>query len=384
MSIEVGKTAKFKGYTELEPGQDEILIAGEVLNVVEYDAEGQAYTVTAVEDPERADTIFVEEMEEIVVAAPAKSRRRGAAAPAVAVTEEIPPAEAAAPAAPAAPAKGGRKAKAAAAPAAAPAAEPAKAAKAEKPAAPVKPATKLIVIDTIQDMVGSHETALESAKSISGRLNEIREQEEEALFSLGGLLAYINEEQAFKSLGYEDLASYSEAELGFKKRRAEYYIRLYTELTGAGVSMKDIEGIGWTKLRALLGVIDKSNKKELLSKAKKMSRDDLADHMKEVKSSVNKASPSSEAPEFVKFPAFRLFKDQAVAFEAVIKAAQTQYNVDNMAEALFYLATDWQIAQDGDVPVEDALAALNARYGTTYGQEDADEVADEEDATVAA
>lgn len=386
MAIKVGDKARFTAYEALQEGQDEILIAGEEVMVVAYDEENGSFTVTAVDDDSRSDALFPEEMEEIVEEAKPARRTRAAAKP---------EAEAA-PAAKPAPKAAAKAAKPAAAPkaetkaAAKPAAKAA--AKAEKPqaekpaaekAAAPAPAKTFIAIESIEDMVGSHETALASAKEYAEQLAEIRDREEETLFNLGGLLSYINSEKAYQQLGYQDFASYAEQEVGLKKRSAEYYIKVYTDLTGAGVTLKDIEGIGWTKLRALTGAIDKSNKKELLKKAKTTKRDDLVEYMKEYKANTGKASPTTAAPEFIKFQAFKLFKDQGQSLESIIEQAKKTYEVDIMAEAIFYMAMDWMQSQDGDVSLEDALATLNARYGTSYGEEEEQVEAAEEQAATA-
>jgi len=243
----------------------------------------------------------------------------------------------------------------------------------------------MVVIATIKDMIGTHETALASAKTIAGTLNDLREQEEQTVFSLGGLLVYIRNEAAYKQGGYADMAAYLEAELGMKERSGQYYMRLYTELTDAGVTLAQIEGIGWTKLRSLLGSITSENKTQLLAKAKRMTRDELADHMKEVKAKVGKASEAGpEVQPLTKFPAFKMFPDKAAAFEAAVKAAQKAYDVDNMAEALFYAMNDWMQSQDADVPLEVALETLNAKYGTDYGQNENEGEDEEEEAQAAA
>lgn len=105
--------------------------------------------------------------------------------------------------------------------------------------------------------------------------------------------------------------------------------------------------------------------------------------MKEYKANTGKASPTTAAPEFIKFQAFKLFKDQGQSLESIIEQAKKTYEVDNMAEAIFYMAMDWMQSQDGDVSLEDALATLNARYGTSYGEEEEQVEAAEEQAATA-
>lgn len=374
MAIEVGQKAKFKGYSQLEEGQEPILTEGELVDVVRYSEEDELYTVASVADPNKADSVFVDELDEApaeateAAPAPAKTKRTRAkgkakdAAPEPEAAAEEPEAAAEEPEGTADEPETTT--------------EPEPASAKTKPAAAAKPAANgrgIVVLETIKDMVGSVDTALASAKQVAAALTNLREQEEQTVFTLGGLLSYIKQVEGYRQAGYEDISAYSERELGLKKRSADYYIRIYTELTEAGVTLKQIEGIGWTKLRTLMGAINPENKTELLKKARAMSRDDLEEHMKTVRANIAKGSPTTEAPQMTKFPAFRLFKDQADTFQTGLQSAMSTYNVDNMAEALFHVMMEWLQGQNADVPAEAALDTFNARYGTDFSMDEDDE-----------
>ena len=68
-------------------------------------------------------------------------------------------------------------------------------------------------------------------------------------FELGGVLNKINKEQWLGPYGsFDELC---EQEFGFKKSKAHYLMAIYKKLLVVGLSWKDVEEIGWSKLRLL-------------------------------------------------------------------------------------------------------------------------------------
>ena len=450
-------TMTFAGYAEeLADGQDEILKKGEAVVVQKYNADDDSYTVSAVDDPDRADTVFLEELSE-PVAAPARSRRAKASVKAdpepVEVDDDetdddetdddetddeagVTPAEingmkksevlklagdegitltstkildmraeliaemfgdadqdededededeepVAAPAPKRARASAGGKKPQGTAKAKGTTRAKAKATDSKAKATGGK---TVAVLPMVKDMVAERETAIASAKKLAEQLaavgeqeNELREQSEEAKLMLGGTLLWIKQNDAYKDEGFETFDEFCEGTLGLKPRACHYYIRTHETCLEAGITEAQIKGIGFTKLRELIGVVTKENKKDLLASAREMKRDDFAAHVREVKK--GKASPSDpNATKFVKFPAFRVFDDRAEVLNTAIDAAKKTFSVDNMSDALVNIASEWLGSQDADVSLEDALAALNARYGTNYTVDDEDDFDEDED-----
>lgn len=385
MSIPVGSKATFKGYAELNPGDPEILTQGAIVLVTGYSAEEDKYSVELDGDDSVVDTLFSDEIEALpveqpVVAEAPKARTRGAAKAAAAPAAPAPVAEPAKPAAapkkaaakaatapaPAttAPAKPATVAKPAAAPAKATPAKPAEAPKAAAPAAAPAAPGKLVIMASIRGYVGEADHAVQSAKDLASRLGTLSEQEEETKFQLGGTLAFIKANSIFKTRGHETIEAFCEAEIGLKSRSCQYYIATYEALTVAGITEKEIEGIGFSKLRAVATVIDASNKTALIKKAKTMTRDDLVDHVKEVKQSKGAVNPTDpNAATFMKFKAFKMFEDQGQLVDRAVTEAKSRFQVESFSEALFHIVSEWMQAQDMDIPVEAAVANLNARYG---------------------
>lgn len=372
MSIEIGQKATFKGYGELEEGQEEILEEGETVTITGYSEEEDLYNVET--DDERMDTAFAEELEAIEeeeeaeeeAPKPARSRKKAPAKKAPAKK---------------APAKSKAKAKDEEAEDEAPAKKttakkaPAKKAPAKKAPAKAKAAPKedpvkaLVVADNIAELVSDDDTAIASAEELAESLTEQTEAAEVTKFQLGGVLAYVKAHELYKEQGFEKVEDFCEQKLGLKARSCQYYILTYTSLTEAGITDAEIEKVGMTKLREIAGVVDKKNRRGLIGKASKLSRDDLQAHVRDIKA--GKASPTDkDAPARVKVPAMNLFKDQGETLLGYIEEAKKLYEVDNMGEALYFAMTDWAQSKQQEVSTEEALEAFNAEHGTDFALED--------------
>jgi hypothetical protein len=363
---------KFKGYDELPEGEEEILVKDELVKVIGYNDETENYLVEALDDAERVANVFEEELDEAPAdeeEAPKKTTRsrsksKAAAKPAAKETKAKDKTSKAK-----TKAKSG-KTKAAETEAPAKEAEPAK--KTTKRTAAKKSEEKaggIVVMDSIKELVADHDTALVSAKQLADTINEDLEQLEQSKFTLGGVLSYIKAEKAYEDEGFESIEAYCEEKLALKDRSCQTYMQVYTNLTAAGVTEKEIEGVGISKLRTVASVIDKKNKRSLIAKAKKSTRDDLVAHVKEVRTGkVNAADP--DAPKFAKVPAMSLHEDKADVVKGAFEEAMKVYEVDSMAEAMYHIAVDWMQAQEAEVPIEDALETFNNRYGTDFELEE--------------
>lgn len=87
-------------------------------------------------------------------------------------------------------------------------------------------------------------------------------------FKLGGLLVRISEE----AVGYDNFESLLVAEFpSLKKRKAQYLMRIYTNLIAAEVAWGSVSHIGWSKLKEIAKVITKENAAEWIKKAEELT-----------------------------------------------------------------------------------------------------------------
>lgn len=86
-------------------------------------------------------------------------------------------------------------------------------------------------------------------------------------FRLGGLLARIHREKWYVGAGHADFRSYVEQRHGFRLRKALYLVSIYESVIELGLGWAELQPVGWSKLKELVGVIDKHNAREWLATA---------------------------------------------------------------------------------------------------------------------
>lgn len=371
--IEIDTIVIFRGYGELEEGQVEILEAGEQVKVVGYDPTQETYMCESLDNENQADNAFFEELaadpSQAVEEEKPKAKPRSRTKPKAAAEKE----EATEDATDEKPKKTPAKSKA---PAKSKTKTTAKSKAEDKPAdkAPEKAETGgkadtktggLIVHDQIKTLVKDGETAVQSAQTLGEAIVERSDALEESKFQLGGVLGYISENELYKGVGYETMEAFVQDRVGVGLRQSQHYIKTYRDLTAAGVTAKQIEGIGMSKLRALSGVIEPSNRAALLKEARKLTRDGLEEHVKEIKAG-RKDATDTGASKMKKVPAMKVFDDQAEVIESALDDAKSKFSVESAGEALYHIATEYLQGQGAEVSYEDALAHFNATWGTDY------------------
>ncbi len=96
---------------------------------------------------------------------------------------------------------------------------------------------------------------------------EIAESSDFDAFRLGGLLARIHRERWYVGAGYADFRSYVEARHGFKLRKALYLASIYESVIDLGLTWQELRPVGWSKLKELVGIVDRDNAQAWLATA---------------------------------------------------------------------------------------------------------------------
>lgn len=97
--------------------------------------------------------------------------------------------------------------------------------------------------------------------------SEIAEASDFDAFRLGGLLARIHRERWYVGAGYPDFRSYVEARHGFKLRKALYLASIYESVIDLGLTWQELRPVGWSKLKELVGIVDRDNAQAWLATA---------------------------------------------------------------------------------------------------------------------
>lgn len=200
---------------------------------------------------------------------------------------------------------------------------------------------------------------LETAKSLVT-------QAEQSFFLLGGVLAEIHRTKAYVEAGFDAEGGWEEflnAEMGIEYRKAMYLVDIYKTFSKLEIDEARLAKIGWTKAKLLARQLRGANADEiedLLDAAEEMTRDDLEQHIKETTVG-GKAKGDKVKKVVYKMVAFA---DEADYIGGAIQRAQEMVEGGDVNEAMKHIFREWAMAADGvEVPVEDAIKALEQRYG---------------------
>lgn len=164
------------------------------------------------------------------------------------------------------------------------------------------------------------------------------------------LLAYEAEKNKFyNEWGFKDFEEYAEKELKMRYRKLKHFIKIGKKVTDLNLPKDRLEKLGWSKVSALLGILDPTNIDEWLGKAEKMSVREVIESVKVVK--IN--DPNVTTPKIVKIN-FKLHEDTASVVLDALEVAKTLTGQDCMALAIEMICSDWMQAQAA-VPTKGSL-----------------------------
>lgn len=144
-------------------------------------------------------------------------------------------------------------------------------------------------------------------------------------FRLGGVLKRIHENSWFEEK-YPTFAEYVENEFGFKLRKAQYLMTIYTELTHQQIPWEKISKLGWTKIKELAPILSIENVDEWVAKAEPVSVAELKILIKGQTPDDNTASTKTQSD--VKSMNFKLKNDQVDTVASALAKAKAQINTE--------------------------------------------------------
>lgn len=223
----------------------------------------------------------------------------------------------------------------------------------------------------------SDQDILDAAKQLSRNI-------ERHYFELGGLLARIYETALFRHAGdyegkrgFENYVKHELEEVDYRK--AMYSISIYRAFSAVGRDHTALVGIGWSKAKEIARVAALKDERglpvgegilrrdidDLLEKARSMKRDQLADYVTAQYMRAALPAPAKEPAHVVRQAfRFRLPSSKAAVVSNAIAAAKAAARVEDESEALEQICAEWALQrQDVELPVEEAIAALERRYG---------------------
>lgn len=216
----------------------------------------------------------------------------------------------------------------------------------------------------------SEQDALDAAKALVT-------QAEETYFTLGGVLAHIYYEGIFKAVGFtgkRGFADYVEQELGVQYRKAMYLIDIYVTFRKLGVDERRLTQIGWSKAKELTKFATPENFDELVDMAGDKTREELVQHLRTTM--VDAETGNSERVQRSVYK-FVMFGDAITTVASALTEAQQMSNSDKPEVALEYICAEWLSMTAGiEVPLEDEIRRIEAKYGVTLSVDEGDSQTD--------
>lgn len=171
---------------------------------------------------------------------------------------------------------------------------------------------------------------------IEERIRKLLEDTEFNAFKIGGLLAVAKSKSLFGS--HVNFKEYVENTYGIKYRKAMYWVDIYTGLLSSGVTWDQVKGIGWTKLKELIGILTPENVEFWVTKAESMKTLQLQAEIESYKAKQNSPDASdledSTTVKMVSTMTFKVHADQKEVIEAALEKAKEFANTEVNTVAL--------------------------------------------------
>lgn len=217
-------------------------------------------------------------------------------------------------------------------------------------------------------------TDLEDTKGeIVTRSNEVRKQIidaatliDESYQSLAQLLHETYDNGYYIRWGFENFREYCETEVGVQYRKARYLVGIAEMIKDLSIDWGDVEGVGWTKMRALLPILKEEGiVGDWLEIAKQYSVKDLEKLVKDQKAGFDIGSSGGDK---IVTLTFRMTPETSeIVTDALDTAKKASETTDNVL-ALEQMCYDYVLGQS-DEPSRVSLETIIKFAETHYGVE---------------
>jgi hypothetical protein len=174
--------------------------------------------------------------------------------------------------------------------------------------------------------------------------------------------------------GYESFRDYVEGKLEMKYRRAIYLVNCGIMIDKKGITRKQVEKIGWTKLSQIFTVWDKSTKALPPAKADKLTDSLLEDaetlsvsQLKDRIETKTSFTPAQKAKAAVFRLGLKLVATEAEIVSAALKVSEAILGIQNDNEkAIAHICGEWMEMKGENpekLPLKDMLKYVESVYG---------------------
>ena len=232
--------------------------------------------------------------------------------------------------------------------------KPAKVAKVKKVKPEPEPIGPVKLLTGVKAIITESGGLIEAAEILSDRSGRTE-------FSLGGVLAKIQETNAFEDIkgadgqpkygtGHVGFGKFVEMHLGMKYRKAIYLSGNYTKITNLGITEKQILGIPWSKLVLVVSAITEGNADELLAEAKAKPYAEFKDSVKKRLVDGGGSLHGNTKASLVTFT-FKLHNDKGDVAVAALTKAREELGLDEKdptanSQAFDHIVSEWMSMKD--------------------------------------
>lgn len=194
---------------------------------------------------------------------------------------------------------------------------------------------------------------------------------DQALREIAKLLFTVYQRSLFTRWGFKNFQEYVEADLGFKYRKANYLVNIWSWYT-ENVHREDVmdaiwNEIGWSKAKELVGVITDENADHWLLRARELNAVQLAEEARKylkLQAGDGGGGGSSGTDDF-KTMSFKLTEDQKENVEEAVALASKMSGSEKKGHNVDLISTNF-IANNADSLARDALdflGLIEKQYG---------------------
>lgn len=232
--------------------------------------------------------------------------------------------------------------------------KPVKVAKVKKVKPEPEPIGPVKLLAGVKAIITESGGLIEAAEILSDRSGRTE-------FSLGGVLAKIQETNAFEDLkdaegqpkygtGFIGFGRFVEMHLGMKYRKATYLSGNYTKITNLGITEKQILGIPWSKLVLVVSAITAENSDEIIAEAKSTP---FAEFKASIKKRLVEGGGNlhgNTKAQLVTFT-FKLHNDKGDVAIAALTKAREELGIDEKdptanSQAFDHIVSEWMSMKD--------------------------------------
>jgi hypothetical protein len=188
--------------------------------------------------------------------------------------------------------------------------------------------------DQIQEL-GVEINSILSMEQAEEALRTLIDATEYNSFKIGGVLYLMQCHPEWWGEKFKNFKEYVEQSFGIQYRKAMYWLGIYTGLMEKNIPWEKVKGLGWTKLKEIIPILNDSNIEEWVEKAKSMTVVQLMEEVRAYKASLS--VPAEDMKEYeggetkkVSTLSFKVHEDQKetimMALEKAKEASGTEFN----------------------------------------------------------